>query len=77
LNHYFHGEDPFFYHLTNLFIHSMNSLLLFFFFFLLYQHAEGALFCALIFAIHPIHTEAVNGIVGRGELLTFLFFSSL
>ena len=33
------------------------------------QQAEGML-AALIFAVHPIHTEAVAGIVGQAELLS-------
>ena len=33
------------------------------------QQAEGLL-AALIFAVHPIHTEAVAGIVGQAELLS-------
>ncbi|XP_038856364.1 protein O-mannosyl-transferase TMTC3-like [Salvelinus namaycush] len=28
---------------------------------------------ALLFAVHPIHTEAVTGVVGRGELLSSIF----
>ena len=28
----------------------------------------------LLFAVHPIHTEAVTGIVGRAELLSSMFF---
>ena len=33
------------------------------------QQAEGML-AALIFAVHPIHTEAVAGIVGQAELIS-------
>jgi hypothetical protein len=29
---------------------------------------------ALIFALHPIHTEAVTGIVGRAELLASFWY---
>jgi len=32
-----------------------------------------ALIAAALFAVHPIHTEAVTGIVGRAELLAALF----
>lgn len=32
------------------------------------------LIATLLFAIHPIHTEAVTGIVGRAELLSSIFF---
>jgi hypothetical protein len=28
---------------------------------------------ALVFAVHPVHTEAVANVVGRSELLGMLF----
>ena len=34
----------------------------------------AALTCALAFAVHPVHTEAVASIVGRAELLCCLCF---
>ncbi len=74
LNYYYSEDNPIPYHLTNLIIHSINSILIFFFFFLIFKNTKGALLCSLIFAVHPIHTEAVTGIVGRAELLSFLFF---
>ena len=33
-----------------------------------------SLLAALLFSIHPIHTEAVTGVVGRAELLSSIFF---
>lgn len=33
-----------------------------------------SLISGLIFALHPIHTEAVSGLVGRAELLSALFY---
>jgi protein O-mannosyl-transferase len=42
-------------------------------------NAEGrrsavAILAGLLFAVHPIHTEAVAGIVGRADVLACLFF---
>ena len=37
------------------------------------QHEMEALLAALLFAVHPVHTEAVSGIVGQAELLSALF----
>ena len=28
----------------------------------------------LLFAVHPVHTEAVTGVVGRAELISSIFF---
>ena len=36
--------------------------------------AQVAQFAALLFAVHPVHTEAVAGAVGRAELLSSIFF---
>ena len=30
--------------------------------------------CSYLFAVHPVHTEAVTGVVGRAELLSSVFF---
>jgi hypothetical protein len=35
--------------------------------------AEGALLAGLLFAVHPVHVEAVANIVGRAELMAALF----
>ena len=34
----------------------------------------AAAVAALLFAVHPVHTEAVTGVVGRAELLASVFF---
>lgn len=31
-------------------------------------------YASLLFAVHPIHTEVVSGIVGRAELLSCIMF---
>ncbi|XP_067669523.1 protein O-mannosyl-transferase TMTC4-like isoform X2 [Haliotis asinina] len=35
---------------------------------------RAALLCAVLFAVHPIHTESVAGVVGRADLLCALAF---
>lgn len=67
------GARPFWYHLTNLLLNAAVSLLVFVVLRLLLEgilRAETIAFAsALLFAVHPIHTEAVASIVGRSELL--------
>lgn len=65
--------QPFGYHLINLLLHLAVVLL---FFFVLREILEGSAHygevcfaAALLFAVHPIHTEAVSSVVGRSELL--------
>jgi len=69
------GMNPRGYHLVNVVLHGVVSVL---FAFVarryLNNSAETTLFSAVLFAIHPIHTEAVAGIVGRADILATLFF---
>ncbi len=74
VNYALNGLDPFGYHLVNLIFHALNALLLF----LLLQQIGfqpiPSFAGALIFAIHPVHTEAVTWISGRGNVLFMFFF---
>jgi tetratricopeptide (TPR) repeat protein len=64
--------NPFGLHLVNVVLHAAVSALLALFL-LLFFPWWAALAGGLVFAVHPIHTEAVANIVGRAELLTALF----
>jgi len=67
------GEHTTGFHLINLLAH-LAVCLVFFRLLLLLGLAEwGASVAALLFAVHPLHTEAVTTIVGRSELLAALF----
>src|SRR5580704_561099 len=61
------------YHLMNLLLHAAVTLLLYLVLRkILESFASGTIVAwtaALLFAVHPIHTEAVASIVGRSELL--------
>jgi len=67
------GAQPFGYHLVNLLLHAAVILLLYLVLRTLLEPlpraATVALAAAWLFAVHPIHTEAVASIVGRSELL--------
>ena len=66
--------DPAGYHAVNVALHVMTSVLLFFVAIDVLASPIAAAATAAIFAVHPIHTEAVTSIVGRAELLAALFF---
>jgi tetratricopeptide (TPR) repeat protein len=84
LNYQISGVDPFSYHLFNLILHIMNSLLVYK---TVYNMARLipwgastpdkpralALLTALLFASHPIQTEAVSYVVSRTSLLSTFF----
>ena len=69
------GQNPFVSHLINLLLYFACTWLVFCVFLkLLNPHEYGfsvSFLCALIFLIHPIHTELVNNLKCRDELLAF------
>ena len=66
--------SPFGFHLTNLLLHIINTLLLFFFL----QKATGkrwpSAFVASLFALHPLHVESVAWIAQRKDVLSTFFW---
>lgn len=66
------GAVPFGYHLANIILHALNSLLVFAFL-LLFFKPVSSFWGALIFAAHPVHTEAVTWISGRPYELSAAF----
>jgi tetratricopeptide (TPR) repeat protein len=73
LNWALEGAQPFGYHLVNLLLHAAVVLLLYLLFRTLLASEPRAATIAfaggLLFAVHPIHTEAVASIAARSELL--------
>ena len=85
LNHYVGGLDVFGYHAVNLFIHTITSLFLFLFIRgtlslpllkkrYISQSDSIAFFATLLWALHPIQTQAVTYIVQRMSSLAGMFF---
>lgn len=72
LNYAIGGFDPLGYHLMNIFLHFLVTWLLYLIAIQLGFSPEAAVISASLFAVHPLHTEAVTGIVGRAELLMAL-----
>ena len=69
LNHVVGGLEPAGFHAVNLFLHGLCSVLVVFLALRLDMSTPLAVAAGLLFAAHPVHTEAVTGIVGRAELL--------
>lgn len=73
----FFGENPFVSHLGNVLLFSLVCVLVYFFVLLLFENNSENFFSvpfitALIFLVHPIHTEAVANIKGRDEIMVLL-----
>jgi tetratricopeptide (TPR) repeat protein len=72
-DHSIWGKNPFGYHLTNFLFHLFNVILIFSLVRKLTSSAAISFFTALLFAVHPINTEAVTYISGRSDLICFFF----
>uniref|UniRef100_A0A182NEY1 PMT_2 domain-containing protein n=1 Tax=Anopheles dirus TaxID=7168 RepID=A0A182NEY1_9DIPT len=78
LNYLLDGFKPFGYHLVNVLLHSLATGLVV----KLARHilpvpggrSAGPAIAGLLFAAHPIHTEAVAGVVGRADLTGCIFY---
>lgn len=75
INYWLHELEPFGYHFVNVLLHCLATALV--------THLAGCLFhqarmptavAGFLFAAHPIHTEAVAGIVGRADVGAAIFF---
>jgi len=69
LNHAVTGTRAAGYRAVNLVLHAAVSVAVYVLCMLLLRERRVALMAALLFAVHPVHTEAVVPIVGRSELL--------
>jgi hypothetical protein len=74
LDYQLFGLDPRGYHLTNLLLHSGNSVLLFW----VLRRMTGAVWrsavVAAFFAVHPLHVESVAWIAERKDVLSTFFW---
>ncbi|ELU04913.1 hypothetical protein CAPTEDRAFT_82789, partial [Capitella teleta] len=71
------GLHPLAFHVVNVALHVIVTSLLHMFMREIDKASrEGALAASLLFAVHPIHTEAVTGLVGRADVLCAAFFLS-
>uniref|UniRef100_A0A8D8X1R3 dolichyl-phosphate-mannose--protein mannosyltransferase n=1 Tax=Cacopsylla melanoneura TaxID=428564 RepID=A0A8D8X1R3_9HEMI len=76
LNYLMCGLKPNSFHMVNNLLHSAITYLVYQLSSYVLPNRKSRLFASLIFAVHPIHTEAVSGIVGRADLLCTLFYLS-
>ena len=76
VDYFFWGLNPIGYRLTNLLLHTVNVILVYFLVVFIGRREAGrlAFFTALLFAVHPVHTESINLVKNRSDLLAFMFF---
>lgn len=68
-----HG-NPHGFHVVNILLHGLVTVFVFLLLLRLGAPLVAAFGGGLLFAVHPVHTEAVANVVGRAELLAALFF---
>ncbi|XP_029324718.1 protein O-mannosyl-transferase TMTC4 isoform X2 [Mus caroli] len=88
INYYLSGGfHPVGFHVVNILLHGSISILMLDVFSVLFGGLQytgkgqrvhlaprASLLATLLFAVHPVHTECVAGVVGRADLLCALFF---
>jgi tetratricopeptide (TPR) repeat protein len=62
------------YRLVNLVLHAINGILVFVLARGLLQSNAAAWAAGALYLVHPVHTESVIELIGRGELLAAMFF---
>jgi tetratricopeptide (TPR) repeat protein len=68
-----HGRQAAAFHAVNVLLHAGATLLLAALLFRVGIAPAAAFASALVFAVHPLHVEAVTSLVGRGEVLASVF----
>jgi Tfp pilus assembly protein PilF/uncharacterized membrane protein len=76
INYRLAGPSPASFHLVNLLLHAAVTAVAWHLFLRLSGSALAAACAALVFAVHPVHVEAVVSVVGRAELLSALFVAA-
>ncbi len=70
------GEFPFYYHIQAMLIHIICSILVYYIFLNILKKWRLSLFGALLFAAHPIHTEAISFITASFDQIAIIFLLS-
>jgi len=72
-NYQLHGLNAGGYHMTNLILHILSTLLLFWLFHRMTGAVWRSAFVAAFFALHPLHVESVAWIAERKDVLSAFF----
>ncbi|XP_053320193.1 protein O-mannosyl-transferase TMTC1 [Spea bombifrons] len=75
INVFLGGLEPFYFHAVNVALHcTVCTLLMVTCTRVVFNDRRQALATSLLFSCHPVHTEAVAGIVGRADVMSCLLF---
>lgn len=74
LNYFLGQLSPWGYHAVNVVLHVLVTAVFTYYARLVFSETRPTLIAGLIFASHPVHSEAVAGIVGRADIGACLFY---
>lgn len=74
IDYHFWGLNPMGYHITNVFIHSLNASLIFLIIMSIRKSFLIASITTIIFIVHPTNVESVAWIAERKNVLSFFFY---
>jgi len=74
VEYHFFQDNPYVYHLNNLILHILVSVLVYLLALRFGLHFYGAALAALLFGLHPMHVESVAWITERKDVLYSLFY---
>ena len=74
LDYQVYGLDTMGFHLTNILLHLLNTILLFLVLSRMTKAVWKSAFVAALFAIHPVHVESVAWVCERKDVLSILFW---
>lgn len=74
LDYHFWGLNPLGFHLTNIILFMINCLLVYLLILKISNNKNLSFLSSILFAIHPIHAEAVNWVASRKDVLSGVFF---
>ncbi len=73
IDYFLWGLESFGFHLTNVLLHSLVSVMVFVFIFTVTGNLPASFVAAVFYSVHPVHTEAVAYVAGRADSLYSLF----
>lgn len=74
IDYWIWGTNPFGFHLTNILAHTLTGIVLYLVLLRVIAIEQVAFFASLFFLAHPIHTEPVSWVSGRGDMIFSLFY---
>jgi tetratricopeptide (TPR) repeat protein len=74
IDYHFSGINPLSYHISNISYHIITTLLVYLVTLSILSNRVTAFITALLFAVHPVHTDSVTYLAGRRDILCVLFY---